>query len=50
MMVFSSALGPAAVGTLLEWQVSFLVITLMLAGFCVFATLLLIHALRIPSK
>jgi MFS family permease len=50
VMVFSSALGPAAVGTLLEWQVSFLTITLMLAGFCVFATLALIHALRMPSS
>jgi MFS family permease len=50
VMVFSSALGPAAVGTLLEWQVSFLAITLLLAGFCVFATLLLIQALRTPSR
>ncbi|MDH3762804.1 MAG: MFS transporter [Gammaproteobacteria bacterium] len=50
VMVFSSALGPAAVGTLLEWQVSFLAITLLLAGFCVLATLMLIHALRIPSS
>jgi MFS family permease len=50
VMVFSSALGPAAVGTLLEWQVSFLAITLLLAGFCVLATLMLIHALRIPSN
>ena len=50
VMVFSSALGPAAVGTLLEWQVSFLTITLILAGFCVVSTLLLIHALRIPSN
>ena len=49
VMVFSSALGPAAVGTLLEWQVSFLAITLILAGFCAVATLLLVHALRIPS-
>jgi MFS family permease len=50
VMVFSSALGPAAVGTLLEWRVSFLAITLMLAGFCAFATLMLIHALRMPSR
>ena len=50
VMVFSSALGPAAVGSLLEWRVSFLAITLILAGFCVIATLLLIHALRMPSN
>lgn len=50
VMVFSSALGPAAVGTLLQWQVSFVAITLMLAGFCVLATLGLIHALRTPSN
>ena len=49
IMVFSSALGPAAVGTLLQWQVSFLAITLLLAGFCVVATLLLVYALRMPS-
>ncbi len=50
IMVFSSALGPALVGTLLGWQVSFVVITLLLCGFCVFATLMLVHALRIPSS
>ncbi len=50
VMVFSSALGPAAVGSLLEWGVSFVAITLMLAGFCIVATLMLVHALRIPSR
>ncbi|TNF90316.1 MAG: MFS transporter [Gammaproteobacteria bacterium] len=50
VMVFSSALGPALVGTLLEWRISFLAITLILAGFCLFATLALIHALRMPSR
>jgi len=50
IMVFSSALGPATVGSLLEWQVSFLTITLSLAGFCVVATLLLVHALRMPNR
>ena len=50
VMVFSSALGPALVGTLLEWGISFLAITLVLAGFCLFATLALIHALRMPSR
>lgn len=50
VMVFSSALGPALVGTLLEWGVSFAAITLMLAVFCVVSTLALIHALRMPSR
>lgn len=50
IMVFSSALGPALVGSLLGWQVSFVVITLVLCGFCVFATLMLAQALRIPSN
>lgn len=50
VMVFSSALGPAAVGTLLQWQVTFVTITLLLAGFCVIATLMLIYALRTPSS
>lgn len=45
VMVFSSALGPALVGTLLSWQVSFTVICLLLASICVLATLLLIYAL-----
>lgn len=50
IMVFSSALGPAIVGTLLGWQVSFVAIMLILSGFCVFATLMLVHSLRIPSN
>ena len=50
VMVFSSALGPALVGTLLQWGISFVAITLLLAGFCVVATLALIHALRMPSR
>lgn len=50
VMVFSSALGPALVGTLLEWRVSFVAITLVLAGFCALATLSLIYALRMPSR
>jgi hypothetical protein len=50
IMVFASALGPALVGTLLGWHVSFVTITLMLALFCVFATLMLIHALRMPRS
>ncbi len=45
VMVFSSALGPALVGSLLSWQVSFTVICLLLASICVLATLLLIYAL-----
>ena len=50
VMVFSSALGPALVGTLLEWGIPFAAITLGLAGFCVLSTLSLIHALRMPSR
>ena len=50
IMVFSSALGPALVGTLLEWQISFVTITLLLAGFCLFATGLLVYSLRTPSS
>ena len=50
VMVFSSALGPALVGTLLEWRVSFVAITLILAGFCAGATLMLVYALRMPSR
>jgi sugar phosphate permease len=50
IMVFSSALGPALVGTLLEWQMSFLAISIMLAAFCVVATVLLVYILRTPSN
>ena len=50
IMVFASALGPALVGTLLEWGVSFTAISLMLAGVCLLATGLLVYALRTPSN
>ena len=50
IMVFSSALGPALVGTLLEWQISFLAISLLLAAFCLVATALLVYTLRTPSR
>lgn len=50
VMVFSSALGPALVGTLLSWQVSLDVICLMLASICVFATVLLVFTLRDHSS
>jgi predicted MFS family arabinose efflux permease len=49
IMVFSSALGPALVGTLLEWQMSFLAISMMMATFCVVATALLVYTLRTSS-
>ena len=49
IMVFASALGPAIMGTLLTWDFSFRSICLLAAGFCVFATLLLVQALRTPS-
>jgi MFS family permease len=48
IMVFASALGPALVGSLLEWGVSFVAISLLLAAFCLVATALLAYALRTP--
>jgi MFS family permease len=50
IMVFASALGPALVGTLLQWQISFAVISIMMAAFCVVATGLLVYTLRTPSN
>ena len=50
IMVFASALGPALVGSLLEWGLSFTVISLLLAFFCLVATVLLVYALRMPSN
>ena len=50
VMVFASALGPALVGSLLEWGMSFAAISLILAAFSVFATALLAYALRTPSS
>ncbi len=50
IMVFSSALGPALVGTLLEWHMSFLAISMIMATFCVVATALLVYTLRTPSN
>ena len=50
VMVFSSALGPALVGYLLTRGMEFERIWLILAGFCVFATVILIYALRKPNR
>jgi MFS family permease len=50
VMVFASALGPALVGSLLEWGMSFAAISMLLAAFCLFATVLLVYALRTPSN
>ncbi|MFV2031747.1 MAG: MFS transporter, partial [Gammaproteobacteria bacterium] len=50
VMVFSSALGPALVGYLLNLGVSFEQISMILASGCVFATILLVYALRTPSS
>jgi sugar phosphate permease len=50
IMVFSSALGPALVGTLLEWKISFVTISMLLAAFCIVATALLVYTLRTPSS
>ena len=50
IMVFASALGPALVGSLLQWGMAFTAVTLLLAGFCLAATALLVYALRTPSN
>jgi predicted MFS family arabinose efflux permease len=50
VMVFSSALGPALVGYLLTRGMEFERICLVLAGLCVFATVMLFYALRTPSN
>ena len=50
IMVFASALGPALVGSLLQWGMAFTAVTLLLAGFCLGATALLVYALRTPSN
>lgn len=47
--VFSTALGPAFMGTLLSQGVSFASICLIFAGYCVLTTLLLVYALRAPG-
>jgi MFS family permease len=49
IMVFSSALGPALVGTLIEWQISFLMISAILIAFCLLATAMLVYTLRTPG-
>lgn len=49
IMVFASALGPALVGTLLEWQLPFPAISMLLAAFCLVATALLVYTLRAPG-
>lgn len=46
VMVFSSALGPALVGTLLNEGIAFSSICLLLAGVCIFATVFLVFSLR----
>lgn len=50
IMVFASALGPALVGSLLQWGMSLVVVMLILAAFCLGATALLAYALRTPSR
>ena len=46
IMVFASALGPALVGTLLDYGFGFAAVCYLLAGFCLLATGLLVVALR----
>ena len=48
--VFSTALGPAFMGSLLSMGVSFATICLIFAGYCLVATVLLVYALRTPSS
>ena len=50
IMVFSSALGPALVGTLLEWKIPFSMISILLVAFCLLSTAMLVYALRTPSS
>ena len=50
IMVFASALGPALVGSLLQWGMPFTWVMLLLAGFCLVATAMLVYALRTPSN
>lgn len=50
IMVFASALGPALVGSLLEWGMSFTAIFLIMSSFCLAATALLVYTLRTPSS
>ena len=50
VMVFSSALGPALVGYLLAEGIAFEMICLLLAFGCVFATIMLVYALRTPRS
>jgi MFS family permease len=50
VMVFSSALGPALVGYLLTRGMVFERICLILAGFCVIATVILFYALRKSNR
>ncbi|MEM7563800.1 MAG: MFS transporter [Pseudomonadota bacterium] len=50
VMVFSSALGPALMGSLLQWGFSFLTVSFLFITFCILATGMLIYGLRIPSR
>lgn len=47
VMVFSSAMGPALVGFLLSRDVAFESIFILLASLCLFATVMLVYALRL---
>ncbi len=50
VMVFSSALGPALVGSLLTRGMPFEQICFLLAGGCLFATVMIFYALRTPGS
>ncbi len=50
VMVFSSSLGPAFMGSMLQWGFGFTAISLIFAAFCVVATIALIYGLRMPSN
>jgi len=50
IMVFASALGPALVGTLLDLGIEFSMVCILLAGFCLLATWLLVMALNLKQQ
>jgi predicted MFS family arabinose efflux permease len=50
VMVFSSALGPALVGYLLSQNVAFELICILLAVICLFATGMLVVALKVRGR
>ena len=50
VMVFSSALGPALMGTMLQWGFSFTAVCAVFISMCVLASVSLVYGLRMPSN